>query len=428
MTSKRDFGAIRKLPSGKYQASYRRNGARHYAPDLFRTKDLAGDWLSEQRAAISKGTWSDPNAGSVTFREYATAWLTARDDLEERTVELYTQQLDDHILPAFGEHRLRDVTPEQVRVWRAKLPAEILNREKANARRMKRKPRRNVTGKCAAAKTYRLLSQIMRSAVIDDLIPKSPCRVKRGGKEVSAERETVTLSEAQVVIDAMPERMQAALLLAVWCQNRRGELFGARRRDLQLAKAKQSVRTTRVQRSDGSWIEKAPKSAAGKRTLAIPEHIIPELAEHMRRFVGKSPDAYVFTGVKGGPLSASTFYKHWNRAKALIGRPDLVPHDLRHTGLTLFGALGATTAELMHRGGHSTPDASLRYQHATESRDRLLADAASALARRSLPPEPPATPLAHGWRTSVNSGVSGRPGRDDESDDRKHVLPGHDAA
>ena len=28
-------------------------------------------------------------------------------------------------------------------------------------------------------------------------------------------------------------------------------------------------------------------------------------------------------------------------------------HDLRHTGLTLAAATGATTAELMHRAGHS---------------------------------------------------------------------------
>jgi integrase len=52
----------------------------------------------------------------------------------------------------------------------------------------------------------------------------------------------------------------------------------------------------------------------------------------------------------------------------------LHPHDLRHTGLTLAAATGATTAELMHRAGHVSADAALRYQHATKERDGVLAD------------------------------------------------------
>ena len=49
--------------------------------------------------------------------------------------------------------------------------------------------------------------------------------------------------------------------------------------------------------------------------------------------------------------------------------------DSRHTGLTLAAATGATTAELMHRAGHASADAALRYQHATRDRDRILAEA-----------------------------------------------------
>jgi integrase len=50
-------------------------------------------------------------------------------------------------------------------------------------------------------------------------------------------------------------------------------------------------------------------------------------------------------------------------------------HDLRHTGLTFAATTGATTAELMRRAGHASADASLKYQHATQDRDRVLANA-----------------------------------------------------
>ena len=38
-------------------------------------------------------------------------------------------------------------------------------------------------------------------------------------------------------------------------------------------------------------------------------------------------------------------------------------HDLRHVGAVLAAQSGATTAELMYRLGHTTPQMALRYQH-----------------------------------------------------------------
>ena len=64
-----------------------------------------------------------------------------------------------------------------------------------------------------------------------------------------------------------------------------------------------------------------------------------------------------------------------------IGRPDLHLHDLRHSGLTWVAASGASLAELMRRGGHSTPSAAMVYQHATEDRDKALAAALGDLAK-----------------------------------------------
>jgi integrase len=45
-----------------------------------------------------------------------------------------------------------------------------------------------------------------------------------------------------------------------------------------------------------------------------------------------------------------------------------------HTGNHLAAESGASTRELMHRMGHSTMAAALRYQHATDERARQIAD------------------------------------------------------
>jgi hypothetical protein len=42
---------------------------------------------------------------------------------------------------------------------------------------------------------------------------------------------------------------------------------------------------------------------------------------------------------------------------------------------------GATLPELMHRLGHKTPTAAMRYQHATSERHREVADRLGALLR-----------------------------------------------
>ena len=87
------------------------------------------------------------------------------------------------------------------------------------------------------------------------------------------------------------------------------------------------------------------------------------------------------SGVAVGAVAfATTPTTTWGAARAKVGRRDLRLHDLRHSGLTWSAATGATVAELMHRAGHASPGAALRYQHATEDRDRVLADALAALA------------------------------------------------
>ena len=61
MTARRGFGNLRKLPSGRWQASYvGPDGQRHNAPATFGTKTDAGGWLAAQQTDIARGTWGKP--------------------------------------------------------------------------------------------------------------------------------------------------------------------------------------------------------------------------------------------------------------------------------------------------------------------------------------------------------------------------------
>ncbi len=243
------------------------------------------------------------------------------------------------------------------------------------------------------------------TAVSDELIARSPCRVEGAGTEQAEERPIATLAEVDVMVEAMLPRFRALLLLAAWCQLRKGELCGLRRRDIDLPRANLTVAQNLQQLRDGQLVIKDPKSAAGRRTVAIPQHILPAIREHLATFTAPDPDALVFTGEKGGPLRPHVLQKHWPRARLAAGRPDLHLHDLRHTGNTWAAATGASTRELMSRMGHATPDAALRYQHATEDRDRVIAQALADMAR----PDPTVGPEPRTRRGGVSDLISRGP-------------------
>ena len=147
-----------------------------------------------------------------------------------------------------------------------------------------------------------------------------------------------------------------------------------------------------------------PKTEAGARTLTIPPNVVPAIMDHLERFVGPEPTAWLFSTSAGLPLSPRNLNRAWDKARRAAGRLDLHLHDLRHSGLTWAAASGASVAELMRRGGHANPQAALRYQHATEDRDRALAEALGKLAEVAEI-TPPLYPLrerfAHVARTTA---------------------------
>jgi integrase len=128
---------------------------------------------------------------------------------------------------------------------------------------------------------------------------------------------------------------------------------------------------------------KTPKSAAGSRDVPIAPHTIEQVRHHLDHYTDDGRDALLFPADHGGNLAPSTWNRHWYKARAAAGRPDLHLHDLRHSSLTWMAQAGATTRELMDAAGHSSPAAALRYQHVADGRRRELAARLSKIADES---------------------------------------------
>lgn len=140
-----------------------------------------------------------------------------------------------------------------------------------------------------------------------------------------------------------------------------------------------TVRHARVEllESPGAAFDADPKTDAGKRTVAVPPHVLPFLQAHMSEWAG--PER-VFVGRDGEPMRGDAIRQAFTRARRKVGMPGFRFHDLRHTGQTLAASAGATTKDLMRRLGHASPVAANRYLHAVDGRDAQIAAALSELA------------------------------------------------
>ncbi|MGO9781914.1 MAG: tyrosine-type recombinase/integrase [Streptosporangiaceae bacterium] len=358
---KRRFGRVRRLPSGQYQARYAGpDGIDRPAPQTFTSKGDAEIWLTMKEAEIRRGDWTDPEAGKVRFGDYAANWISDHV-FKPRTEGLYRSQLKNHLAPTFGKKDLRDIHEADIRRWR---------KERLDAGPHAARP----FGPVTVAKTYRLLHAIMNTAVEDGLIRHNPCRIKGAGQEYSPERPVVPVGTLVRLLDDVPPRYRALLLLATFANLRFGELAGLRRDQLDLDKCLVRVAVSTAEMDDGRLIDAGPKSRAGTRTVAFPREIVSELRWHLECFAQSEKDGgLVFVGPLGGRLRRSNFRRFWYKARDAVGLPELHFHDLRHTGNTMAAAQGASLRELMERMGHSSTRAALIYLHATQERDQAIA-------------------------------------------------------
>lgn len=366
------WGKVRKLPSGRYQASYvGPDGQRYPGPMTYGTKGDAETWLAGQRADIAAGRWA-PRAvteaqqaeRAQTLDEYATTWLTTRtnsrgEHLRPRTVDEYKRLLKGP-LAELAELPIAALSPARVRRWRA---------EQLETGR-----------KTQTSRAYGLLNAILGTAVIDRLLEANPCVIK-GGQSTHTGRKVVppTDGELEVILDTITPRYRALVLVAAMGGLRYGEATELRARDLAVERDEaghvSAVRINverAVTHTTGDGFAVGPtKSAAGVRNVAVFGADAADIAAHSRGLIG---DALLFPASDGvSHLAQSTFTKHWYPARKAAGRADMPFHALRHYAGTRYAQAGATPRETMARLGHSSMGAAMRYQHAGNRDDELAA-------------------------------------------------------
>src|SRR5579864_7157205 len=154
---RRRFGAVRQLPSGRWQARYLdEEGSQYAAPNTFPTEAAADRFLAGVETDMARGTWRDPRLGSVMLRDWAAEFLTTKGHLKPKTLESYHSLLRSRILPEFGDAPIGDIKTSHVKRWASSMAAEGLS---ASRRRQ----------------ALLLLREMFDLAIADRCLEISPC-------------------------------------------------------------------------------------------------------------------------------------------------------------------------------------------------------------------------------------------------------------
>lgn len=331
------------------------------------TRRKAEDELANVLADVRRGIWKPPHPAEATevavptFHEFASEWLATRHhEFAARTVEDYKLALTNHLLPFFKDHRLSEITAQEVDRYKA---AKVREREGGQVER----PLSNRT----INKTLTRLGQILDAAVRYELIPYNPVKTKvEKLRETEPRRARLTAEQVQVLLQvAGPHR--ALLATAIMAGGLRvSELTHLRWRDLDLKAGLLNVA--------------ASKTAAGIRQVVLEPELVQLLLEHRDAAAWTEPDDFVFAGrIREKPRERNTIrtrilYRAIEKANARLTAEDRPPipegvtfHSLRRTYAALRAELGEHPAITAAQMGHRDPRMTLRvYTDVTGTKPR----------------------------------------------------------
>lgn len=343
---KRQFGSIRQLRSGRWQARYwNPAGAMVAAPKPFATKADAARWLTLMESSMLRGDYQDPALARTTFSHWAEKWFLTKSTLKTKTRVSYRSVLDNHLLPQFGREAIASVDTPTMRAY--------LTGELAAGR-----------AKGTVKKFRAVLSGVLATAVEGGAIRANPALGIHLGGEPRVEKFFFSPGQVMDLAHAIgnPEprgggpprtfpEYELLVLFAAYTGLRAGELAALRTRRLDLVRGKVDVAESLAEVPGG--LEFGPTKNYQRRAVDVPRFLIERLVTHL---AGRGPEDLVFTSPSGSPLRQTNFYARFYRpAVRAAGIPERATfHDLRHTYAAFLISSNAPSLVVMRRMGHSS--------------------------------------------------------------------------
>ena len=348
----------------------------------FLTRKACQEALDEVRRSSGAGTFVPHH--NQTIDEFLDEWLQAVEaSLATTTYEVYRRMLRVHVRPRIGKMRLRQLDSSVIN----QMYGQLLK----SGYRVGNQPR-GLSAR-TVVQVHAILRKALDAGVRWGRISPNPASLadppswraaKAAGRAVI---RAWTPEELGGFLAAQEGRHDYALwvfMATTGC--RRGEALGLRWRDLDLGRAKASIRQTIVSVTGG--IEVRPTTKTGRsRQVELDPQTVPVLRQHKkeqderRRRFGSAwvQTDLVFAEPDGSTPHPGAIPKRFDRRVREVDVPRIRLHDLRHTWATLALDAGVHPKVVQERLGHSSIAVTLDiYSHVLPTNHR---DAASTIAR-----------------------------------------------
>lgn len=297
------------------------------------TERAAKQFEAKLVTSNASGECLDPRGGRTELETVYRSWIASRPDLSAKVRRGYEDNWRLRIQPHFGTWPIAKIDHESIQRWVNEMSESGLS------------PR-------TVRWTHTVLKMTLAYAIDDGrLIAKNPAArskfppMRRTTHIYLSAREVAELSGACGV-------QGDVVLILAYSGLRFGELTGLNVEDVDV-----DARRIRVRRSitqvGGRLVEGNPKSDAGRRSVPIPERIVPALKA---RLDGRARGAPAIASPRGSRLGLENWKRsvNWKAAIAKIGREKMRVHDLLHTYASLSRRAGADLRLLQKAMGHAS--------------------------------------------------------------------------
>lgn len=346
-------GSVSKRPDGRWNAHlpYKApDGSTKRISTTKRTRAEAVAWLNEKRAERDGGA---PIGGeNPLLADYLANWLaySVKGYVAATTAKNYTYTTRNHLIPAIGHIKLRDLTPAHIeRLYAQKLEAGLS---------LTTRKRIHTTLRKALARAYSQ-GALARNAADAVGPPKGQTKAEDSEVKPFTEEELSRILEA-----AKGNRLHALYAFAPATGLREQELLALRWPDLTLPESgRGAVRVERaVVETDSGFSVGPTKNKSSRRTVEFPASVVATMRDHRQRQLEErlsakswADETLVFPNAHGALLNRYRLGYYWRplREKAGLGK-DRHFSDMRHTFATLLFQRGFHPKIVQGLMGHSS--------------------------------------------------------------------------
>jgi integrase len=328
------------------------NGKRIQKSQVFHGNSKQADAkLTELLNQVNKGTYIVP--GKETVAAFLGRFLEdyVRPNLSPRTAEGYETVIKQHLNPKLGHIKMTTLKPADIQ----KYYSDLIASGRCNGR--------GGLNPLTARHHHMILHRALSIAVKWGLIYRNPADAVDPPRYNRAEMHTMNEDGIRVILEtAKGTDYYPIFYLAIFTGMRRSELLAIKWADVDLLMGQVSVNKSLHQLHDGSFAFREPKSARGRRNIALTPTTIQVLKTHLenrieeQKFFGRKvgDTDLVFSHADKSPMLPGSVTQAWRKMAAKSGLTGIRLHDARHTHASLLLKQGVHPKIVQERLGHAT--------------------------------------------------------------------------